>query len=54
MKLLISNSPVICLFGILIAFGCYVFAIWLVGGFLSFAKLVPDRKTRDFISEKSC
>jgi amino acid transporter len=52
MKSPIFNSPVVILFGILMALGCYVFVIWLIGGFLSFAKLVARYKDERLHTKK--
>ena len=53
MKLLGLHSPAILFVGVVVLLGCYAFIIWLIGGFLSFAKPIPDPRSKDLIPKRS-
>jgi hypothetical protein len=44
MKSLIFHSPVMFFIRVAVFLGSYMLLIWLMGGFLSFAKLTPNAK----------
>jgi hypothetical protein len=44
MKSLIFHSPVMLFISIAVFVGIYMLLIWLMGGFLSFAKQTPNTK----------
>ena len=52
MRLQSFHSLVLSSFGIVAFLGCYALFIWLIGGFLSFAKQAPDAKRKALVPGK--